>query len=57
LYAKGVDQLFFEYAVFLLNKDIEQVMNAVGLPIKNLKMTLSNIQSISNRLTQLERYF
>lgn len=31
LYAKGVDHYRFEYAVFLLNKDIEQVRFASAL--------------------------
>ena len=40
----------FEYAVFLLNKDIEQIMNAVGITVRNLRQTLANIQLIYSRL-------
>lgn len=40
----------FEYAVFLLNKDVEQLMNATGLSVKNLRHTLGNILSIIHHL-------
>jgi hypothetical protein len=50
LYLRGSDRLRFEYAVFLLNKNVEQIMNAVGLPIRNLRATLENIQAIALRI-------
>ncbi|KAI9362074.1 UV radiation resistance protein and autophagy-related subunit 14-domain-containing protein [Zopfochytrium polystomum] len=43
LYQRGVDKPMFEYGVFLLNKNIEQLMNFVGLNVSNLRNTLSNI--------------
>ncbi|KAI8975001.1 hypothetical protein BDB01DRAFT_765540 [Pilobolus umbonatus] len=43
LYAKGVDRYRFEYGVFLLNKNIEQLMNAYGLIVMDLRHTLPNI--------------
>lgn len=43
LYAKGVDRYRFEFGVFLLNKDIEQLMNAYGLIVMDLRHTLPNI--------------
>lgn len=47
LYLKGVDRSRFDYAVFLLNKNIEQVMNTICLPITDLRNTLKNLHSIS----------
>ncbi|KAI8143943.1 UV radiation resistance protein and autophagy-related subunit 14-domain-containing protein [Fennellomyces sp. T-0311] len=43
LYAKGVDRYRFEFGVFLLNKNIEQLMNAYGLIVIDLRYTLPNI--------------
>ncbi|KAH8547948.1 hypothetical protein BGW37DRAFT_508512 [Umbelopsis sp. PMI_123] len=43
LYAKGVDRYRFEYGVFLLNKNIEQLVNAHGLIVMDLRHTLPNI--------------
>ncbi|EPB81539.1 hypothetical protein HMPREF1544_11593 [Mucor circinelloides 1006PhL] len=43
LYAKGVDRYRFEFGVFLLNKNIEQLMNAYGLIVIDLRHTLPNI--------------
>ncbi|ORZ02795.1 UV radiation resistance protein and autophagy-related subunit 14-domain-containing protein [Syncephalastrum racemosum] len=43
LYAKGVDRYRFEFGVFLLNKNIEQLMNAYGLIVMDLRHTLPNI--------------
>jgi hypothetical protein len=44
LYAKGSDRYRFEYAVFLLNKNIEQLMNSQGLNIMDLRHTLPNLK-------------
>ncbi|KAJ3116352.1 hypothetical protein HDU96_009815 [Phlyctochytrium bullatum] len=46
LYLKGVDRLRFEYGVFLLNKDIEQLMNYVGINVTNLRNTLPNLKGL-----------
>ncbi|ORE22420.1 hypothetical protein BCV71DRAFT_241075 [Rhizopus microsporus] len=43
LYMKGVDQYRYEFGVFLLNKNIEQLMNAYGLIVMDLRHTLPNI--------------
>ncbi|KAI9255516.1 UV radiation resistance protein and autophagy-related subunit 14-domain-containing protein [Sporodiniella umbellata] len=43
LYAKGVDPYRYEFGVFLLNKNIEQLMNAYGLIVMDLRHTLPNI--------------
>ncbi|KAI8979721.1 UV radiation resistance protein and autophagy-related subunit 14-domain-containing protein [Mycotypha africana] len=43
LYSKRVDKYRFEFGVFLLNKDIEQMMNAYGLIVMDLRHTLPNI--------------
>ncbi|KAG1049484.1 hypothetical protein G6F43_008193 [Rhizopus delemar] len=43
LYTKGVDQYRYEFGVFLLNKNIEQLMNAYGLIVMDLRHTLPNI--------------
>ncbi|CAG8480071.1 3419_t:CDS:10 [Acaulospora morrowiae] len=44
LYSKGVDRYRFEYAVFLLNKNIEQLMNSQGLLVMDLRHTLPNLK-------------
>jgi len=45
LYAKGSDRYRFEYAVFLLNKNIEQLMNSQGLVnLVDLRNTLPNLK-------------
>ncbi|KAF0362032.1 uv radiation resistance protein [Gigaspora margarita] len=44
LYSKGVDRFRFEYAVFLLNKNIEQLMNSQGLLVMDLRHTLPNLK-------------
>ncbi|KAI8816774.1 UV radiation resistance protein and autophagy-related subunit 14-domain-containing protein [Fimicolochytrium jonesii] len=46
LYSKGVERIRFDYAVFLLNKDIEQLMNHLHLPVVNLRHTLANMRAI-----------
>ncbi|KAM9958693.1 hypothetical protein ACTFIW_012282 [Dictyostelium discoideum] len=45
LYSKGVEKRIFDYAVFLLNKNLEQLLNSQGL-FGNflLKETLPNVQ-------------
>ncbi|KAL0077772.1 UV radiation resistance protein and autophagy-related subunit 14-domain-containing protein, partial [Phycomyces blakesleeanus] len=43
LYSRGVDSWRFEFGVFLLNKNIEQLMNAYGLIVIDLRFTLPNI--------------
>jgi len=44
LYAKGADRYRFEYAVFLLNKNIEQLMNSQSINVIDLRHTLPNLK-------------
>ncbi|KAH3758406.1 uv radiation resistance protein [Pelomyxa schiedti] len=46
LYSHGVAPGRFEYGVFLLNKNIEQILNAQGHSVKALRATLANLQTI-----------
>ncbi|KAJ3018049.1 hypothetical protein HKX48_003202 [Thoreauomyces humboldtii] len=46
LYARGVERLRFDYAVFLLNKNIEQTMNHLHLTVSNLRHTLANLRAV-----------
>jgi hypothetical protein len=49
LYARGVDRTRFEYGVFLLNKDIEQLLQSQGVgDIEPLKHTLPNLHKLLN---------
>ncbi len=44
LFLKGNAQYRFDYAVFLLNKDIELLMNKQGLKVLDLRHTLPNLK-------------
>ena len=46
LYSKGVDRYRFDYAVFLLNKDIEQLMNKNDIIVLDLRQTLPNLKNL-----------
>ncbi|CAD6898769.1 unnamed protein product [Tilletia caries] len=46
LYSKGVEGYRFEYAVFLLNKDIEQLVNEHHVPLIDLRQTLPNLKNL-----------
>lgn len=46
LYSRGVDRYRFEYAVFLLNKDIEQIMLEYNIGVMDLTQTLPNLKNI-----------
>ena len=46
LYAKGVEAYRFEYAMFLLNKNIEQLMNHLGITIVDIRNTLPNLKNL-----------
>eukprot|EP00123_Amoebidium_parasiticum_P001226 comp12268_c0_seq1/m.7090 comp12268_c0_seq1/g.7090 ORF comp12268_c0_seq1/g.7090 comp12268_c0_seq1/m.7090 type:complete len:477 (-) comp12268_c0_seq1:551-1981(-) len=46
LYAKGVERIRFEHAVFLLNRDVEQLMTYCGLSTPDLKDTLKNLKRL-----------
>ncbi|KAF9952576.1 hypothetical protein BGZ72_006113 [Mortierella alpina] len=50
LFGKGQDRLRFEYGVFLLNKDIEQLMNAYGRQFMDLRRTLPNLRDLMETL-------
>ena len=51
LYATGVERYRFEYAVFLLNKDIEQIMQAQNVVLLDLRQTLPNLKNLLLTLT------
>ena len=44
LYIKGAVRYRFEYGVFLLNKDIEILLNRFGLRIMDIRQTLPNLK-------------
>ncbi|KAI7827051.1 UV radiation resistance protein and autophagy-related subunit 14-domain-containing protein [Gamsiella multidivaricata] len=44
LFGKSQERHRFEYGVFLLNKDIEQLMNSQGLQFMDLRQTLPNLR-------------
>ncbi|KAK4050738.1 hypothetical protein OIO90_004960 [Microbotryomycetes sp. JL221] len=46
LYGKGVDRYRFDYGVFLLNKDIEQLMYSQKLTVIDLRNTLPNLKAL-----------
>jgi hypothetical protein len=50
LFAKGKDRLYFEYAVYLLNKDIAQLRWLCGLNTNDLAATLPNLCSLLQNL-------
>ncbi|EFX76963.1 hypothetical protein DAPPUDRAFT_321839 [Daphnia pulex] len=50
LFAKGKDRLYFEYAVYLLNKDIAQLRWLCGLNTTDLAATLPNLYSLLQNL-------
>ncbi|KAI1316017.1 hypothetical protein EDD11_010542 [Mortierella claussenii] len=50
LFGKGQERHRFEYGVFLLNKDIEQLMNSQGLQFMNLRQTLPNLRYLMETL-------
>ncbi|KAH8120671.1 hypothetical protein DFH11DRAFT_1561350 [Phellopilus nigrolimitatus] len=54
LYSKGVDTYRFEYAVFLLNKDIEMLMADRNLRALDLRHTLPNLKNLLLTLTSGE---
>lgn len=43
LFAKGTDKMRFRYGVYLLNKNIEQLLNFQGITILDLRRTLPNL--------------
>lgn len=46
LYFKGVDRFRFEYAVFLLNKNIERIMYHQKVVVSDLRHTLPNLKNL-----------
>ncbi|KAA1078170.1 hypothetical protein PGT21_029935 [Puccinia graminis f. sp. tritici] len=46
LYFKGVDRFRFEYAVFLLNKNIEQILYHQKVVVSDLRHTLPNLKNL-----------
>ncbi|TPX64205.1 hypothetical protein SpCBS45565_g06078 [Spizellomyces sp. 'palustris'] len=46
LYLRGADRMRFDYGVFLMNKNIEQLMSHLQLTVTNLRHTLPNLKAI-----------
>ncbi|OCF40155.1 hypothetical protein I317_06044 [Kwoniella heveanensis CBS 569] len=46
LYAKGVERYRYEYAVFLLNKNIELLMQEANIRLLDLRHTLPNLKNL-----------
>lgn len=46
LYSKGVDRYRYDYALFLLNKDIEQLMIESGIVVLDIRQTLPNLKTL-----------
>ncbi|PKI85726.1 hypothetical protein MVES1_000705 [Malassezia vespertilionis] len=46
LYGKGIERYRYEYGVFLLNKDIEHLMNQHHVPVLDLRNTLPNLKNL-----------
>eukprot|EP01097_Dermamoeba_algensis_P001118 TRINITY_DN1420_c0_g1_i1.p2 TRINITY_DN1420_c0_g1~~TRINITY_DN1420_c0_g1_i1.p2 ORF type:complete len:261 (-),score=58.76 TRINITY_DN1420_c0_g1_i1:175-957(-) len=46
LYSRGVDRTRFEYGVFLLNKNLEQLLGSQGVEIVSLRCTLPNLAKL-----------
>ncbi|KAK3284305.1 hypothetical protein CYMTET_8038 [Cymbomonas tetramitiformis] len=46
LFSEGVERTRFAYGVFLLNKDIEQLLNAHGINAVGPRHTLQNLQKL-----------
>ena len=44
LYARGTDKMHFARAVFLLNKDVEQLLQTRGLDVITQSHTLANLR-------------
>jgi hypothetical protein len=51
LFARGAEQYRFEYGHFLLNKNIEQLMNNAGITILDIRNTLPNLKNLIVTLT------
>lgn len=48
LFSRGVDRARFEYGVYLLNKNLEQLLQSQGCLALNLKQTLPNLATFMN---------
>ena len=46
LFQKGVDRYRFEYALFLLGKDLEQILYCLGVRVSDFKNMLQNLTLI-----------
>ncbi|ORX84944.1 hypothetical protein BCR32DRAFT_291002 [Anaeromyces robustus] len=53
LFAKKLNDNRFIYGVFLLNKDIEQLLNYIKQNVSNLRNTLPNLRKLLYKIVQL----
>ncbi|ORZ30047.1 hypothetical protein BCR44DRAFT_1446543 [Catenaria anguillulae PL171] len=52
LFEQGTSPFAFEYGVFLLNNCIAEILEARGVAVNNLQMTLSNLQMLMTSIAQ-----
>eukprot|EP01104_Vermistella_antarctica_P018357 TRINITY_DN6764_c0_g1_i1.p1 TRINITY_DN6764_c0_g1~~TRINITY_DN6764_c0_g1_i1.p1 ORF type:complete len:1266 (+),score=221.68 TRINITY_DN6764_c0_g1_i1:174-3971(+) len=50
LYSRGVERPRFEYAVYILNKNLQQLVNSQGLDVHRLRTTLPNLFALVRHL-------
>ncbi|KAI9208001.1 uncharacterized protein BJ171DRAFT_492332 [Polychytrium aggregatum] len=55
LFTKGVERVHFDYAVYLLNKNVEQLLNFINIqvPSKQLRNTLPNLQILMDEIANI----
>ncbi|KAI9010117.1 UV radiation resistance protein and autophagy-related subunit 14-domain-containing protein [Hyaloraphidium curvatum] len=53
LFSAGQDKFRYGYGVFLLNKNIEQLMNHIGLTVSNLRHTVPNLHTLIKALSHM----
>lgn len=54
LWMKGAVFYRFEYAVFLVNKDVQQLMEWVGIACVDIRYTLANLRAVFEAVTEGE---
>ncbi|KAJ1537240.1 hypothetical protein HK096_001103 [Nowakowskiella sp. JEL0078] len=55
LFVQRQNKRRFEYGVFLINKNVEQIMNRVGVRVLNLRDTLGNLRAVFGRIDEIQR--
>ena len=52
LYIKGADQERFDIGVFFMNKNVEQILDAIGVHPEDLRKTLCNLHKVYEQATK-----